>query len=742
MWMMRAKSGRRRELGKPLAYAMPETLMERLEAREMLYLGPGIANPPPISSLESSGDTVMRIITGLGAIDIELFDTVAPNTVNNFRSYVNSGKIDESFFTNLDGNTLRAGGYKFADGTGLSTVATVAPVANEFSRSNLAQTIAMWKPDGQPNGATTQFFFNLTDNPTLNSTNGGYTVFGKVVQGWSVVQSIAALSHVDLHSQFGTAAGTFGAVPVMASYNPLVGPTEATLVKIIDIEAMKPVANGRFYENQYIFADGSRDASSIESIDLTNMTGQGPNVVGPSLYNAYQVIVHYDTGDRDSVILTGALLPEQRISLKVNDLNAPNYNLVRMNSHYSIEVRSGRAMGVAFNHREQGAQVGEELPMVPQFSAGAFHTWNFAAATKGPTQQNTVAWQSITDQITTVNVGLYPDTGAPRTFSFQLKPFRRGSVSIQDLGNVIPDGNFSIQVSANQPIVAVLTSYTLNGAALDDGSATQGGLNAGGTVGYLAAAQIPTSGSSFVDLFYTAGAQPLIIIDLTFILSNGTQLPASPVTLTSSIRRARVDLSTANGSLPTNTFFSIRYAVRNNAANVTANYTAKVAGDTMQTIFQTAATSTVVLADGYTDPTIVGSGEQETISVFNPYINVPAANSFFFQLLFHFSDGTIFYGPLTGVGSWHRVDTRIQDVIEPTTNRHLIDVINSNAAYRFYSVEVISAQLTLPIPSGGVVAQITRLQNTWGQSVTSTAGLDARAPVTFLSNASEYGTPS
>ena len=40
----------------------------------------------------------VRMQTDLGAIDIELFDTVAPLTVANFLNYVNDGDYDGTFF--------------------------------------------------------------------------------------------------------------------------------------------------------------------------------------------------------------------------------------------------------------------------------------------------------------------------------------------------------------------------------------------------------------------------------------------------------------------------------------------------------------------------------------------------------------------------------------------------------------------------------------------------------------------
>ena len=126
---------------------------------------------------------IVRMQTDLGAIDIEMFDTVAPQTVANFMNYVNDGDYDGTFFhRSIPGFVVQGGGYiaNTPNGSiltdGASLIPTDPPVVNEFNLSNLRGSIAMAKVGGDPDSATSQWFFNLDDNSAnLDEQNGGFT---------------------------------------------------------------------------------------------------------------------------------------------------------------------------------------------------------------------------------------------------------------------------------------------------------------------------------------------------------------------------------------------------------------------------------------------------------------------------------------------------------------------------------------------------------------------------------------
>lgn len=150
----------------------------------------------------SAGALFVRIETTFGFVDVELFDKEAPATVANFMNYVSDGDYNSSFFhRSVPGFVLQGGGFRFLEDA-YSLVPTDAPIVNEFdqSRSNIRGTLAMAKTDGDPDSATSQWFFNLGDNSTnLDFQNGGFTVFGQVIgNGMDVVDEIAALPTYDL----------------------------------------------------------------------------------------------------------------------------------------------------------------------------------------------------------------------------------------------------------------------------------------------------------------------------------------------------------------------------------------------------------------------------------------------------------------------------------------------------------------------------------------------------------------
>jgi cyclophilin family peptidyl-prolyl cis-trans isomerase len=185
------------------------------------------------------GGTLAQFRTVLGDIEVELYDQDKPVTVQNFIRYARSGAYAHAFFHRCIPNfVVQGGGFAVADPqsqaafslSGTFPVPTTAPITNEFNvgprLSNVYGMIAMAKTS-DPNSATSQFFFNLTNNAaSLDDTNnsGGFTVFGRVLRGTNVLNFFNTLNKATFTGivdyrfcDTNAAAGFFSDLPVRYS---------------------------------------------------------------------------------------------------------------------------------------------------------------------------------------------------------------------------------------------------------------------------------------------------------------------------------------------------------------------------------------------------------------------------------------------------------------------------------------------------------------------------------------------
>ena len=151
-------------------------------ASTVLLAAPGFGqDSPPRVALETSHGTIV----------LELNPEKAPITVENFLDYVDRGWYDGTIFHRvIDGFMIQGGGFT----SDLQRKITRPEIENESKNglSNERGTISMART-GDPHSATAQFFINHVDNDGLDgrANSWGYAVFGKVVEGIDVVDSIA-----------------------------------------------------------------------------------------------------------------------------------------------------------------------------------------------------------------------------------------------------------------------------------------------------------------------------------------------------------------------------------------------------------------------------------------------------------------------------------------------------------------------------------------------------------------------
>ncbi len=239
--------------------------------------------------------------TSLGSFQVELLNNLAPQTVANFLSYVDSGAYNDTFIHRVttqsyDGlSVVQGGGYSAAGGpfNGANqpthidnSTQTVLP--NEYSTQapNAIGTLAMALTGGAtgPNGdsGTSEWFFNVGDNSQILSPaaaqNGvGYAVFGQVlgdgmqivdqIQQMQRVEDILGLSAQDAQQEL----GVFGPIPVSNFQATDQAINASSLVTISDITVPR------------VSGDANLDGR-VDSLDIAQMvnhwTQRGSYVIG------------------------------------------------------------------------------------------------------------------------------------------------------------------------------------------------------------------------------------------------------------------------------------------------------------------------------------------------------------------------------------------------------------------------------------------------------------------------------
>ena len=135
-----------------------------------------------------------------GTLVITLEPTTTPVTVANFLSYVNAGFYNGTVFhrhgrTNTQTTFVLQGGGYAAPVTSAARFPAPkpsnAPINLEVGRglSNVCYSVAMARTTAL-NSATSEFFINTTDNVFLDTSDGGYAVFGNVTTGTALVNAM------------------------------------------------------------------------------------------------------------------------------------------------------------------------------------------------------------------------------------------------------------------------------------------------------------------------------------------------------------------------------------------------------------------------------------------------------------------------------------------------------------------------------------------------------------------------
>ena len=144
-----------------------------------------------LEQYNTTNPVVAMEIENYGAIVIELYPEVAPNTVNNFISLVQKGFYDNNTFHRLVPGFVLQGGDPDGQGSGGPGYHIKGEFAANGFNNDLKHTegIISMARSSSYDSAGSQFFIMLG---TATHLDGQYAAFGKVIDGIDNVRYIAA----------------------------------------------------------------------------------------------------------------------------------------------------------------------------------------------------------------------------------------------------------------------------------------------------------------------------------------------------------------------------------------------------------------------------------------------------------------------------------------------------------------------------------------------------------------------
>ena len=125
-----------------------------------------------------------------GTIEADLYDELAPITVENIKKLIGEKFYDGLTFHRIIKGFMIQGGDPKGDGTGGAPDTIKGEFAQNGVENNLSHTrgVLSMARSSAPDSASSQFFIVHQDSPHLN---GDYAAFGMVTKGMDVVDKIA-----------------------------------------------------------------------------------------------------------------------------------------------------------------------------------------------------------------------------------------------------------------------------------------------------------------------------------------------------------------------------------------------------------------------------------------------------------------------------------------------------------------------------------------------------------------------
>lgn len=245
------------------------------------------------------------------------------------------------------------------------------------------------------------------------------------------------------------------------------------------------------------YPEGFANARSSTFIPIVNPNNAGARVV---------VIARYETGVRDQVIYDsatddldndgqadGVIAGNTRSGLTLTNptlytqgdanevagtVHLPSGQLkpgIRKLAPYALEIRSSLPLGAMSSHFDFGVSTGEA------FTSQTSQSWAFAQVSKGQGSQDFIVFYNPSDESVKVTTTLIRETGGTPITLVQTVGAKRRSGWNLSRETAVAAGKYGVLITAEQPIVAAVSSFTLNQGGFGALAMAGGGTTSGAT---------------------------------------------------------------------------------------------------------------------------------------------------------------------------------------------------------------------------------------------------------------------
>lgn len=246
-----------------------------------------------VSYVDSDGNTQT------GTIKVELDTKSAPNTVSNFIKLANNGFYDNLTFHRIVSNFMIQGGDKDGTGSGSAKMSDLDKkiqadsssnytysIKGEFEKNGTNNSLKFAKgvigmarsdystyglsEDGYNSGSSQFFIVTTDDSSTLSNLNGNYASFGRVIEGYDIVEAISKVK-VKAATKEGEEASTPENAPIITSIRVETYGADYGMPKTVNFDdILKEVQQYESYYQKLMSSYSNSTATANTTADSAN----------------------------------------------------------------------------------------------------------------------------------------------------------------------------------------------------------------------------------------------------------------------------------------------------------------------------------------------------------------------------------------------------------------------------------------------------------------------------------------